>query len=137
MVPGSKSDEEDFRILETMPVRSIITAPGTGTQLPSGTWEVALRGAAWARGLTESRVDVSADSGQAWTQATLAPPATATIGTDGRRPCNCPRTSILKFGPALRTRKAECSRLSPVTGTRRAPVATPCTVRLAWWGKGY
>ena len=57
-----------------MPVRSIITAPANGTRLPAGTREVALRGAAWAGDLTVSRVDVSTDAGQTWTQATLAPP---------------------------------------------------------------
>jgi DMSO/TMAO reductase YedYZ molybdopterin-dependent catalytic subunit len=73
MVPGGKADEKDFRILESMPVRSIITAPVNGTRLPAGTREVALRGAAWAGDLTVSRVDVSTDAGQTWTQATLAP----------------------------------------------------------------
>jgi sulfite oxidase len=73
MVPGGKADEKDFRILESMPVRSIVTAPANGSRLPAGTREVALRGAAWAGDLTVSRVDVSTDFGQTWTQATLAP----------------------------------------------------------------
>ena len=73
MVPGGKADEKDFRILESMPVRSIITSPANGTRLPAGTREVALRGAAWAGDLTVARVDVSTDFGQTWTQATLAP----------------------------------------------------------------
>ena len=73
MVPGGKADEKDFRILESMPVRSIITNPANGTRLPAGTREVALRGAAWAGDLTVSRVDVSTDAGQTWTQAMLAP----------------------------------------------------------------
>ena len=64
MVPGGKADEKGFRILESMPVRSIITAPANGTRLPAGTREVALRGAAWAGDLTVSRVDVSTDAGQ-------------------------------------------------------------------------
>jgi sulfite oxidase len=42
MVPGGKADEKDFRILESMPVRSIITAPANGTRLPAGTREMAL-----------------------------------------------------------------------------------------------
>jgi DMSO/TMAO reductase YedYZ molybdopterin-dependent catalytic subunit len=73
MVPGGKADEKDFRILESMPVRSITTSPANGTKLPAGTRELALRGAAWAGDLTVSRVDVSTDFGQTWTQATLAP----------------------------------------------------------------
>ena len=35
-------------ILESMPVRSIITSPANGAKLPAGTKEVKLRGAAWA-----------------------------------------------------------------------------------------
>jgi sulfite oxidase len=73
MVPGGKADEKDFRILESMPVRSITTSPANGSKLPAGTRDVALRGAAWAGDLTVSRVDVSIDFGQTWSQATLAP----------------------------------------------------------------
>jgi DMSO/TMAO reductase YedYZ molybdopterin-dependent catalytic subunit len=74
MVPGGKVDEANFKILESMPVRSIVTSPRNGTRLPAGAREVALRGAAWAGDLTVSRVDVSADGGQTWTQATLSQP---------------------------------------------------------------
>jgi DMSO/TMAO reductase YedYZ molybdopterin-dependent catalytic subunit len=73
MIPGGKVDEKDFRILESMPVRSIITSPANGTKLPANTREVQLRGAAWAGDLTVSRVDVSTDAGQTWTQVDLQP----------------------------------------------------------------
>lgn len=73
MIPGGKADEADFRILESMPVRSVITAPANGARMPAGTRSVSLRGAAWAGDLTVSRVDVSTDSGATWTGATLAP----------------------------------------------------------------
>lgn len=74
MIPGGKADEKDFRILESMPVRSIVTSPANGTKLPAGTREISLRGAAWAGDLTVSRVDVSIDGGQTWTQVALQPP---------------------------------------------------------------
>ena len=74
MVPGGKADDKNFRILESMPVRSIVTSPGNGARLPAGTRDVALRGAAWAGDLAVSRVDVSADFGATWTQAQLAQP---------------------------------------------------------------
>jgi hypothetical protein len=74
MVPGGKADDKNFRILESMPVRSIVTSPGNGARLPAGTRDLSLRGAAWAGDLTVSRVDVSADFGATWTQAQLAPP---------------------------------------------------------------
>jgi DMSO/TMAO reductase YedYZ molybdopterin-dependent catalytic subunit len=72
MVPGGKADDSNFRILESMPVRGIITAPANGTRLPAGTRQVALRGAAWAGDLDVSRVDVSIDFGATWQQAQLA-----------------------------------------------------------------
>jgi DMSO/TMAO reductase YedYZ molybdopterin-dependent catalytic subunit len=74
MVPGGKADEKDFRILESMPVRSIVTAPSNGARLAAGTRELPLRGAAWAGDLTVSRVDVSTDFGATWTAATVAAP---------------------------------------------------------------
>ena len=73
MVPGGKADEKDFRILESMPVRSVVTNPANGTRLPPGTRELALRGAAWAGDLTVGRVDVSIDFGATWIPAQLAP----------------------------------------------------------------
>ena len=73
MIPGAKADEADFRILESMPVRSIVTNPANGARLPAGTREVSLRGAAWAGDLTVSRVDLSRDFGATWTEAQLAP----------------------------------------------------------------
>ena len=73
MVPGTKADEKDFRILESMPVRSVTTSPMNGTRVPAGTREIAVRGAAWAGDLTVSRVDLSTDFGQTWSPATLAP----------------------------------------------------------------
>lgn len=74
MVPGGKVDEANFRILESMPTRSIVTSPKNGTRLPAGAREVALRGAAWSGDLSVSQVDVSADGGQTWTKATLSQP---------------------------------------------------------------
>jgi sulfite oxidase len=37
MVPGDKADPKNFKILESMPVRSIITSPSNGTKLAAGT----------------------------------------------------------------------------------------------------
>jgi len=73
MVPGGKADEKTFRILESMPVRSIISSPMNGTRLPAGTRTVSLRGAAWAGDLDARAVDVSTDFGATWTPAALQP----------------------------------------------------------------
>ena len=74
MLPGGKTDESNFKILESMPVRSIITSPANGTRLGAGTKEIRLRGAAWAGDLEVRRVDVSIDFGATWAMAYLAPP---------------------------------------------------------------
>jgi sulfite oxidase len=74
MVPGDKPDEKNFKDLESMPVRSIITNPANGTKLPAGTREVQLRGAAWAGDHRVNHVDVSTDFGATWKRAKLGVP---------------------------------------------------------------
>ena len=61
MVPGGRTDDSNFKILESMPVRGILTSPGNGTRYPTGTREVRMRGAAWAGDLDVRGVDVSVD----------------------------------------------------------------------------
>lgn len=74
MIPGGKVDNANFKILESMPVRSIVTSPANGAKLAKGTSEVKLRGAAWAGDLTVKQVDVSIDFGVSWQRADLAAP---------------------------------------------------------------
>jgi DMSO/TMAO reductase YedYZ molybdopterin-dependent catalytic subunit len=93
MMPGGKADDSNFKILESMPVRGIITNPANGARLNAGTRELRLRGAAWAGDAEVRRVDLSLDFGATWQQATLAPPrnrfdwrrwtATARLPSDG------------------------------------------------------
>jgi DMSO/TMAO reductase YedYZ molybdopterin-dependent catalytic subunit len=71
MVPGAEPDLTNFKDLESMPVRSIITNPANGTKLPAGTREVSLRGASWAGDFTVKQVDVSIDYGASWLPAKL------------------------------------------------------------------
>jgi sulfite oxidase len=72
MVPGGKTDEANFKIMESMPVRGIITNPMNGTKLAAGTRELALRGAAWAGDNDVKAVHVSTDFGATWQQAKIA-----------------------------------------------------------------
>ncbi|TMJ01950.1 MAG: twin-arginine translocation signal domain-containing protein [Alphaproteobacteria bacterium] len=74
MVPGEKGDPKNFRILESMPVRSLITNPANGAKFSAGTKELKLRGAAWAGDLTVKAVDVSTDFGATWHKAGLSKP---------------------------------------------------------------
>ena len=73
IVPGSNADgKTNFRDMESMPTRSVLTSPGNGARLPAGTRSVALRGAAWAGDHDVQAVDVSVDFGQTWTPVALA-----------------------------------------------------------------
>lgn len=75
MVPGTKGDEKNMVVLESMPVRSIITFPADGTKLAAGTRKVDLRGHAWAGENDVKAVEVSTDYGVTWTSAKVdAPP---------------------------------------------------------------
>jgi sulfite oxidase len=74
MVPGDKGDPANFRILESMPVRSIITSPANGMKAAAGTREIKVRGAAWAGDLTVRQVDLSTDFGATWSRANLEKP---------------------------------------------------------------
>jgi len=74
MVPGDKPDMKNFRDLESMPVRSIITSPANGTKLAAGAKELNLRGAAWAGDFEVRQVDISIDYGATWTRAKLEKP---------------------------------------------------------------
>lgn len=74
MVPGSKADPNNFKVMEAMPVRSILTNPANGTKLAAGTRRLPLRGAAWAGETAISRVDVSVDYGATWRRMKLAKP---------------------------------------------------------------
>src|SRR4029453_14171569 len=73
MLPGGQIDEANLKILESMPVRSIITSPANGTRLGAGTKEIKLRGAVWAGDLEVKRGDLSIDFGATWVMAYVAP----------------------------------------------------------------
>ena len=72
VAPGQEVPMEDFVIIESMPVKSIITYPRTQTVLPSYSQQV--RGHAWAGDRAVRRVDVTYDFGATWQEAELAPP---------------------------------------------------------------
>ncbi len=72
VAPGEDVAEEDFVIIERMPVKSLITAPATGTDLAGRSVEV--RGHAWSGDRSVSRVDLSIDFGASWFAADLEAP---------------------------------------------------------------
>jgi sulfite oxidase len=72
--PGSNGQGIETRILESMPVRSIVTAPADGRRYPEGTRSIEVRGAAWAGDDDVARVDVTFDGGATWTEAATTLP---------------------------------------------------------------
>ncbi len=74
IVPGSKGDDKDMAILESMPVRSVVTFPADGSRLPAGTKKLDLRGHAWAGDNEIKSVDISTDYGVTWKTAKVDAP---------------------------------------------------------------
>ncbi len=74
MIPGSEPEGVSFVILESMPVRAIVTSPANGTRLDEGARSVALRGAAWNGDEGVAAVHVSIDFGATWQEVDLQAP---------------------------------------------------------------
>jgi DMSO/TMAO reductase YedYZ molybdopterin-dependent catalytic subunit len=75
MIPGDRADPANMAVMTSMPVRNVITAPATATEIAVGTRRLAVRGHAWAGDRTVRAVDVSIDYGASWRPATVAAPA--------------------------------------------------------------
>jgi DMSO/TMAO reductase YedYZ molybdopterin-dependent catalytic subunit len=72
--PGSTVPAEAMCIIESMPVKSLITAPQSGARVAANQpFEV--RGHAWAGDLAVAAVETSVDFGATWQPAALAAPA--------------------------------------------------------------
>lgn len=74
VAPGEPVEEADMCIIESMPVKSLITSVRSGA-VHSVDQPFAFGGFAWAGDLTVARVDVSIDFGQTWSRANLGRPA--------------------------------------------------------------
>ncbi len=80
--PGEAVDEKDFRIIERMPVKSLITHPATGYRTADG--EIEARGHAWTGEGRVDGVDLSIDFGATWQRAALDEPVNAYAWQDWR-----------------------------------------------------
>ena len=69
--PGERVAEKDFRIIERMPVKSLITNPANGAKTGR---TIEVRGHAWSGDRTVAAVDLSHDFGATWTRAGLDAP---------------------------------------------------------------
>lgn len=74
VAPGEDVPKEDFRIMESMPVKSLITYPESGLELAAGEPVLQVRGHAWAGDNKVTAVDLSIDFGATWIKADLREP---------------------------------------------------------------
>ncbi len=73
VAPGAKVKDEDMCIIESMPVKSLITYPKTGAIIKKGN-TLNIRGHAWAGELEVEKVSYSIDFGSTWQSCVLKAP---------------------------------------------------------------
>lgn len=73
VAPGEEVKDEDMCIIESMPVKSLITYPKTGATIKNGS-SLDIRGHAWAGELEVAKVEYSIDFGSTWQACTLESP---------------------------------------------------------------
>lgn len=73
VAPGEKVADEDMCIIESMPVKSLITYPKTGAILQKGK-KLDIKGHAWAGELKVTQMEYSIDFGSTWKACQLQQP---------------------------------------------------------------
>ncbi len=74
VAPGDKVKDEDMCIIESMPVKSLITHPKTGAMINKGK-KLDIRGHAWAGELEVVKMEYSIDFGSSWQSCPIEKPA--------------------------------------------------------------
>ncbi|MEO9892667.1 sulfite oxidase [Aurantibacter sp.] len=73
VAPGEKVKDEDMCIIESMPVKSLITLPKSGAIIDKGK-KLEIRGHAWAGELEVSKMEYSIDFGSTWKTCAVEKP---------------------------------------------------------------
>ncbi|MGB5646390.1 sulfite oxidase [Muriicola sp.] len=73
VAPGEKVDDKDMCIIESMPVKSLITHPKTGAMIKNGT-KLNIRGHAWAGEQEVAKMEYSIDFGASWQNCEIKKP---------------------------------------------------------------
>lgn len=73
VAPGEKVADEDMCIIESMPIKSLITYPKSGAMIKEGQ-ALNIRGHAWAGELEVSKMEYSIDFGATWYPCTVEQP---------------------------------------------------------------
>lgn len=74
VAPGEKVADEDMCIIESMPVKSLITYPKSGAVIKGGQ-SLKIRGHAWAGELEVKKMEYSIDFGSTWQTCNVEKPA--------------------------------------------------------------
>jgi sulfite oxidase len=74
VAPGEKVKDEDMCIIESMPIKSLITYPKSGAIIKEGT-TLNIRGHAWAGELEVAKMEYSIDFGATWKTCTVKEPS--------------------------------------------------------------
>ena len=74
VAPGEKVKDEDMCIIESMPVKSLITYPKTGAVINKGK-SLNIRGHAWAGELEVAKMEYSIDFGSTWHSCPVETPS--------------------------------------------------------------
>lgn len=74
VAPGEKVKDEDMCIIESMPVKSLITYPKSGAMINEGK-KLDIRGHAWAGELEVERMQYSIDFGSTWQSCPIEKPS--------------------------------------------------------------
>lgn len=72
VAPGTKVANSDMKVIESMPIKSVITYPQSGTKV-SASAPLSVRGHAWAGDRAVKEMHVSVDFGATWQKADLKP----------------------------------------------------------------
>ncbi|SDL31536.1 sulfite oxidase [Kriegella aquimaris] len=73
VAPGAKVPEEEMCIIESMPVKSLITYPKSGAMIAKGK-KLNIRGHAWAGELEVTKMEYSIDFGSTWQRCRVEKP---------------------------------------------------------------
>ncbi len=73
VAPGEKVEDKDMMVIESMPVKSLITYPKSGAVFNLGR-TLEIRGHAWAGELSVKKMEYSIDFGSTWLECTLEKP---------------------------------------------------------------
>ncbi|WP_397362647.1 sulfite oxidase [Olleya sp. R77988] len=74
VAPGEKVKDEDMCIIQSMPVKSLITYPKTGAVISQGK-TLGIRGHAWAGELEVAKMEYSIDFGSTWQTCSVDKPS--------------------------------------------------------------